>query len=727
MKVLITGGCGFIGSFVAERFYKEGHQIVIIDNLSTGNAEHVQIPHKKYILNVEDPKCEELFKSHHFDIVVHLAAQINVAQSLENPYLDSKTNILGLTNMLQLAGKYKVKKFLFASSAAVYGMNDQTPLTENMPCDPVSPYGINKWMGEYYCRKWKEIYGLETLIFRFSNVYGPRQGTVGEGGVVSIFMERAMNGQELFIYGDGEQTRDFIYVEDLADALCRSVNSPVTGVYNLSTHTETSVNQLVEAFRRHCPVQSVIYRPAREGDIVRSSLDNSRVKRALDWVPVHSLEEGIRKTFEWSREQHTGPNKKAKKKKAPVWKKRLRQLLPYIENGIGFGIVLLLSWKSRHNLYADMLDYKLIYIILMGIMYGTRQSVISIFLSIGLYFSMNLMNGREWISMLYDSETLTQAAVYIFVGAAVGYSMDRKNREVAQKASQITSVAEKYEFLNEVYADTCSVKEELQSQIINSEDSLGKIYNITRELDSLEPEHIFQTAVSVMEKVMRSDEITIYTVNRQSDYVHLVAQSGKPGFETAKSMCLKDSPALAGVVEKKTMYANRTLEPSEPLLIAPVLYKDQVAAVVSVHAMSFEHFTLEYQNRFKVLVLMLTSALTKAWIFTESASFIRYVPGTTVLRTEVFENILELKRQAKNKGKHDFTILVLQNVSPHDSDALDKITGSLRETDYVGQYFDGRLYVILGNSGKWDAEHVVGKMQSIGVRANVVQEEAMYA
>lgn len=613
MRVLVTGGYGFIGSFVAERFQKEGHRVYIIDNLSTGNAGNVKVPHKAYQLSVEDVKCEELFKSHKFDIVVHLAAQINVAHSLENPYQDSKSNILGLTNMLQLSAKYKVRKFIFASSAAVYGMNDRAPLAEQEHCEPVSPYGMNKWMGEYYCRKWSELYGLDTLCFRFSNVYGPRQGMVGEGGVVSIFMERLMKYQELIVYGDGEQTRDFIYVEDVADAICRSAGSDITGVYNLSTQAETSVNQLIRVLDQLHPLKGVQYRPPRPGDIVRSSLDNSRVKRALDWVPAHTFEEGIRKTFDWFSAQHQAKATAVKRKGESPWKSRCKFLLPYLENLSGFLIVLALTISFRENQYAAAFDYKLMYIILMGVMYGTRQSIISIILSSGLFFAAGLMNGREFISMLYDSQSLFQVAVYIFVGVAVGYSLDRKNREVAMKEADLASVNEKYGFLQQIYNDTRTVKEELQNQIINLEDSFGKIYSIIRELDSLEPEEIFRSAVKVMEKVMRTDEISIYAVDRSGDVLRLAAKSDKLSFEVPITIKTEEHPVVASAMKDHTVYANKTLDPALPLFMAPVLCNGRAVALVSVHSVGFERFTLSSQNKFQVAVGLISSALSRAY------------------------------------------------------------------------------------------------------------------
>lgn len=299
MKVLITGGYGFIGSFVAEKFYNEGHEVIIIDNMTSGNIANCKFRHVSYIADVESTVCETIFENHNVDVVIHLAAQINVVTSMENPYADTKSNILGLTNILQLAAKFKVKKFIFASSAAVYGLNDQIPLNEEMPCQPVSPYGINKLLGEYYCTKWNEIYQLDTICFRFSNVYGPRQGSIGEGGVVSIFMERLRNGKEIAIYGDGGQTRDFIYVEDVADVIFQASLSELSGIMNLSTNTEQSVNQLVHILSGLKPISGVSKQKARTGDIYRSRLDNAKLKNALYWEPKFSFEEGIRRTFDW--------------------------------------------------------------------------------------------------------------------------------------------------------------------------------------------------------------------------------------------------------------------------------------------------------------------------------------------------------------------------------------------------------------------------------------------
>lgn len=300
MKVLITGGSGFIGSNAAEILSIMGHELFIIDDLSSGNADNLKnIEHTFYKLDIADKECEDVFRKHKPDIVIHLAAQVDVKTSMEQPYLDTRSNILGLVNMLSLSAGYGIKKFLFASSAAIYGNNQLVPLNEEEKPDPVSPYGMSKSMGEFYCNKWNQIYGLKTLCFRFSNVYGPKQGTIGEGGVVSIFMQRVLKGQPLYVFGDGDQTRDFIFVKDLAEAICKGIESDMCGVCNLSTNTESSVNQLLDILKSLYPVEEIIHQQPRPGDIYKSRLNNARITKALNWAPRFSFDEGIRETFRW--------------------------------------------------------------------------------------------------------------------------------------------------------------------------------------------------------------------------------------------------------------------------------------------------------------------------------------------------------------------------------------------------------------------------------------------
>lgn len=308
MEILITGGAGFIGSHILAQLQgRRDMDVVVFDNLSSGSKEHVPAGMEL----VEGDICDEaavdaLFADHHFDAVVHLAAQTMVPTSVEQPVLDCRINLEGVLHVLEACRIHGTGHILFSSSAAVYGDNLHIPLKETERLVPTSPYGITKMTTEHYLRVYHELYGMDATVFRFANVYGERQGEKGEGGVVSIFCKLLSQRQGITVFGDGNQTRDFVYAGDIAQAIIRAL--PLKGYHtmNVSTGQETSINDLIRSFEKAVgytvPVQ---YTAPRTGDILRSVLSNEALKRDLDFVPEMDLEEGIRRTYDWYRSQWT--------------------------------------------------------------------------------------------------------------------------------------------------------------------------------------------------------------------------------------------------------------------------------------------------------------------------------------------------------------------------------------------------------------------------------------
>ena len=306
MEILITGGAGFIGSHILAQLQgRRDMDVVVFDNLSSGSKEHVPAGMEL----VEGDVCDEaavdaLFADHHFDAVIHLAAQTMVPTSVEQPVLDCRINLEGVLHVLEACRIHGTGHILFSSSAAVYGDNLHIPLKETERLVPTSPYGTTKMTSEHYLRVYHELYGMDATIFRFANVYGERQGEKGEGGVVSIFCKLLSQRQGITVFGDGNQTRDFVYVGDIAQAIIRAL--PLKGCHtmNVSTGQETSINDLIRSFEKAVgytvPVQ---YTAPRTGDILRSVLSNEALKRDLGFVPAMDLEEGIRRTYDWYRSQ----------------------------------------------------------------------------------------------------------------------------------------------------------------------------------------------------------------------------------------------------------------------------------------------------------------------------------------------------------------------------------------------------------------------------------------
>jgi len=302
MKVLITGGCGFIGSHVQDHYLRAGYEVVVVDNLSSGKKEFLNSLANFYQVDVRDfSSLERIFLKERPDIVNHHAAQISVVYSTRNPQEDAEINIKGLINVLDLSVKYSVKRFLFSSSGgAIYGNPIYLPCDEFHPVEPLSPYGVSKYSGELYVRYFHKNFGLDYAVLRYGNVFGPRQDPYGEAGVVAIFGLNMLQDKECFIFGDGNQERDFVYVEDVAKAnlLLTEAILGKEREFNVGSGVGTSVNRLFNIMKDITGYKrEPVYKEARKGEVYRVYLNTERIRR-MGWSPSVSLEEGIRRTVE---------------------------------------------------------------------------------------------------------------------------------------------------------------------------------------------------------------------------------------------------------------------------------------------------------------------------------------------------------------------------------------------------------------------------------------------
>lgn len=297
-RILVTGGAGFIGSNLVDELIKYGHQVFVIDNLSTGKYQNVN-PESEFIkLDINDTKIGETVLKIKPDYIFHLAAQTSISKSIASPKEDFRTNLTALVPILEAAVKSKVKKFIFPSSAAVYGDSKKLPITEDSPKNPSSPYGISKLCAELLISSYQKLYGLPYVIFRFANVYGPRQDSSQEGGVVSIFIKNILSGQPITIFGDGKQTRDFIFVSDVVRANMMVLEKNTMGIFNVSTGEETSINILSEKIAKYIKKKiKKTHKPARNLEIKESSLSSDKIKKEINWSPATGIDEGLIRTI----------------------------------------------------------------------------------------------------------------------------------------------------------------------------------------------------------------------------------------------------------------------------------------------------------------------------------------------------------------------------------------------------------------------------------------------
>jgi len=303
-KVLITGGAGFIGSHITDKLIEKGHQVVVIDNLSTGKKENLNPKDKFYEADICNSEISQIFQKEKPEIVFHFAAQIDVRKSVKDPIQDARVNILGSLNLLQNCQKMGVKKFIFASSGgAIYGDTNVILTPETHVENPESPYGICKLTIEKYLHFYKETFRLNYTTLRLANIYGPRQNSKGEAGVIAVFCDKMLKNEEVVINGDGEQTRDFVFVDDVVNAALLSMEQEKSDIYNIGTGIETNINEIFKKIKELTNSNTEeIHIPAKLGEQRRSCLDNSKAKKELNWKPEYNLEEGLEKTVKWFKE-----------------------------------------------------------------------------------------------------------------------------------------------------------------------------------------------------------------------------------------------------------------------------------------------------------------------------------------------------------------------------------------------------------------------------------------
>lgn len=298
MDVLVTGGAGFIGSHVVDALVARGHQVTVIDNLSTGKRANLSTEVSLVEVDLRSDDLDAVFQRVRPQAVFHLAAQASVPNSVADPATDAEINILGTINLLERCRDAGVRRVVYSSTGgALYGEPEQTPCTEEHPIRPLSPYGVSKYVGETYVEMYGRLYGLEDAILRYANVYGPRQDPFGEAGVVAIFGQRMVGGEDVVVFGDGTQERDFVYVEDVARANLLALERGSGQALNIGCGVGTSVNELVTRLRETTGYErEPTYTEPRAGDVYRIALDASRARRELGWEPKVSLEEGLRRT-----------------------------------------------------------------------------------------------------------------------------------------------------------------------------------------------------------------------------------------------------------------------------------------------------------------------------------------------------------------------------------------------------------------------------------------------
>lgn len=719
MNILVTGGYGFIGSNVAERFYKENHRVYIIDSLFSGKKENVEFKHRSFIGDVTDEKCESFFKAHSFEVVIHCAAQASAERSADSPLEDSSVNIQGLVNMLNLSKKYGVKMFVFCSSAEVYSGNLYLPLKEGDLLDPVSPYGINKMTGELYCRKWEEMYGLSSLVLRFSDVYGPRQHGSAESSAVAAYTANFLKEEAITVYGSSRQTHDFIYVGDVAEAVYRGVINRLSGVFNVSTNTQTSINELLTTMNKLKTQSFIEVLESDVEDVVFSQLDNNKLKKELYWRPKISLEEGLKTTLEYYENLPTVVSVAENKASSSLSN---NQWMHFLENSALF--IMFYSLSLIAVPVVEMTDFWLIYVILAALLFGKTQAVFASFLAISIHVNQAYLSGRELVSLFMDNGLLAIFIMYLLVGLIVSYVVDRYKVESLFTKDELASSQAQYSFLSSVYDETLEIKNELQQQILRSDNGIGQIHQATRLLDSLEPEEILPASIQVLEQILKGKHFALYFIS-PNGFGRLITKSDDPLFMPEASLKIEENPLINAAVKKQEFMFNHSMVSSDPFFAAPLVQQSNTVAVIVCYDVKFQDLTLSYQNLVTVVTHLINAAFERSSNYIQEINHIRYIEGTIAMKPLYFERVLKQKQKVAETLHIPYTLIRI-NGEKYTAEKMKMIGSAIRETDYLGFIEEGKLNIILSNTEPREAAPVLDRLKGNNIEANIVEETLAY-
>lgn len=716
MKVLITGGCGFIGSHLVDRFNKIGHSVVIIDNLSAGSLQNVKGKCKTFEYDTADDRCEEVFRIHRFDLVFHLAENI-LDEDAKEFETDVTSKQKGLFNMLNLSKKYGVQKFIYPSTSMIESVSGLVNINESGGRPP-SLFAMHKLLGENQCKNWQKLFGLGVVILRISKVYGPRQRP-GSYAQIAKFMHNTVVENKMPISKDEIAYDNHIYIGDVIDAMYRAgTKKDVWGTYYVVVDQEHSLKDIMNIITANAKIARVD-RPKYITTKVDALLVKSNAVTTIpNWVVKYSLEEGLKKTLVWYEKNPLYVNISEKKEIEPSTGRNIfRTVRPYIENSVVFLILLQIQLVFFGNDTLNMvtgIDFSHIYILMMAILYGKVQGTLAAVFSIIIYLMTALNSGRDIFALLYQPVYLFQLVTYLFLGVLAGYVTDKKNRELTTKENEREILLERNQFLTQMYAECNKVKDELQIQIVSSEDSFGTIYKAIKSLDSLNVEHIYSGAIDVVARIMRTSNAAIYTLNITSEYMRLKIKSTNENIVLQNSLSINNTPYLSAMINSKNLYINKNLEEGSPLMAAPIVHNTRIIGMIAIYEMDFSHLTVYYQNLFSITTLLISDALSNAYVFEESMLEKKYIKGTRVLIFEAFlEYLFELKKRNQKYGIKN-TLLKSVDKIQDASEVFEQIKTLVRYEDYMGLGDDQHLYILLTNTDSFTGDMVINRLKQKG-------------
>lgn len=675
MKVLILGNEASLIKSLSYRFYKEGNKICIISK----DYIRLNFKYKYYKYKLEEKKLNEVFKKELFDKVI---------------YINEKENSSYLINILTLCNKYKINQFINISSI----------------------YEDEIDSGESVCKYFKEVYNFNIAILKVSTIYGVGDKEEYKDRFIFDIFDNLSQNKDDKKYSE-TKVRDYIEVNDVAKAVSLTSKHCLNGVYSIKSGEILSDKDIYTIVKD-------TYSGKKIKGIKKSNSPDIEFVERTGFRIKHSLSREIDNILKCFNKKNKYKNNTKTSKKNLI-KDICKKCKPYIENISLFLLMVLISYYlQKTNLSLMDVNIKLIYIIIVGITYGSKQSVLSAILSCLLVVGEDLNKGISIISILGITESLVRLIMYLLVGIYVGYKSDSKNNEIKQLNLDIKNLNEEYEFLYDLYDDTYKEKNELEDKVVNTKDGFGKVYNAITKLDSLEPSYILKSSIDILEEFLDNNTIAIYSLN--NNHLRLNVKSNNEQFNPPNRIDVEDlKEEIKDILENGEVFVNKGFNDGIPDMIAPINNSNKMIGLIMLEKVEFSKLNLHYQNLFKVITNIIESFIAKAYQYKKITSDQRYLEDTIFLNDKEFEKNLSIRRSAKAEKKLDYIILKVLN--KYELKHLsEKIASCIRHTDFAGVDKEKNVYIVLLNTTKEMNSTSVNRLLSLGIDLEIVDEVTVY-
>ena len=685
-KVMLTGARPFWGEQLKRLFIKENWE---------------------FFVAAEDKEAtREMLRIYNIPVVIYVwPAERQAAERLDA--------LQRLADILALVYEYELESVYFISTAAAVKGDDAERAADGMAM--VAEGAVQSWS------KWSLI---PVTIIRLPEVYGPDSGP--RDGLVARTLYASLKKDTLPRMDDETSPRDFLYSADAVYGIYRAVARQCQGkILNLGTGEGLAAGAFAKWLQEVTELPDIHDEAGfKSFPYVQPVLESRTAQQELGWRLKYDRQEGLQQTWDYIQAKveadRLEARSRARKAKWFQWRKKL---IPYVENALGAALMAGLTWLQHGTTVnpQTQLDVNFLYIGTMGLLYGKRQSFLAMLAAMIIFIGAALARGGELISFTYVPENILHITAYLFTAALTGYFADARHFEQEAIAWQKRQATERQVFMRGLYEDNLAVKDKLYRQIVNSDNSIGRLYRIIKRLDSVEPENIFNQAAAVTAEILNVDNIAIYVVGADGHYLRQKIRIGKLSARQPRSLRVADYAYLQNLLQEHSIFVNRDLVKDTPDLAAPIVHQDNVIAVLTIYGMGFEQWSLYEQNLLSITTRLISASMARAYRYEQEMQERRFVAGTRILQAEEFRKIIrELQERRKLQG--DLPVAVLKvDMTGLDYESLDNRLGRMiRNEDFIGVGGDG-VYILLPDADKAVTAMVQERLANADVMTNVCE------